>query len=101
MFSIEFREFSLQGHTSTVNLAQLTDDTKTCYIAQPFGYANYALVNQMPIGQSNNGSYSFNLSPKDISLNFELLKNSEMRIFLINTVRLIFSFNCGRNRNGR
>lgn len=35
-----------------MNLAQLTsDDTKTCYIAQPFGYANYALVNQVPIGQ--------------------------------------------------
>lgn len=41
-----------QGHGSTVNLAQLTtDDAKTCYIAQPFGY-NYALVNQVPIGQS-------------------------------------------------
>lgn len=35
-----------------MNLAQLTDDAKTCYITQPFGYANYALVNQMPIGQS-------------------------------------------------
>lgn len=39
-----------QGHTSTVNLAQLSDDNKTCYIAQPFGYANYALVNQMQMG---------------------------------------------------
>lgn len=29
-----------------------TDDAKTCYIAQPFGYANYALVNQVPLGQS-------------------------------------------------
>ncbi|KAJ6646086.1 hypothetical protein Bhyg_01296, partial [Pseudolycoriella hygida] len=38
-----------QGH-STVNLAQLSDDSKTCYIAQPFGYANYALVNQMQMG---------------------------------------------------
>lgn len=42
-----------QGHTSTVNLAQLTtaDDSKTCYIAQPFGY-NYALVNQMQLAQN-------------------------------------------------
>lgn len=40
-----------QAHTSTVNLAQLTDDNKTCYIAQPFGY-NYALVNQMQLAQN-------------------------------------------------
>lgn len=33
-----------------MNLAQLTDDNKTCYIAQPFGYGNYALVNQMQMG---------------------------------------------------
>lgn len=36
-------------HANTVNLAQLSDDNKTCYIAQPtFGY-NYALVNQMQL----------------------------------------------------
>lgn len=42
---------SFQG-TNTVNLAQLatTDDNKTCYITQPFGYANYALVNQFQNG---------------------------------------------------
>lgn len=41
---------SFQG-TNTVNLAQLatTDDNKTCYITQPFGY-NYALVNQFQNG---------------------------------------------------
>lgn len=42
-----------QTHTGTVNLAQLAtaEDTKTCYIAQPFGY-NYALVNQMQLAQN-------------------------------------------------
>uniref|UniRef100_A0A182JJM7 C2H2-type domain-containing protein n=1 Tax=Anopheles atroparvus TaxID=41427 RepID=A0A182JJM7_ANOAO len=34
---------------STVNLAQLSDDNKTVQYLQPFGYANCALVNQMPI----------------------------------------------------
>ncbi|XP_049278653.1 zinc finger protein 184 isoform X3 [Anopheles funestus] len=34
---------------STVNLAQLSDETKTVQYIQPFGYANCALVNQMPI----------------------------------------------------
>ncbi|EAA14852.5 AGAP008827-PA, partial [Anopheles gambiae str. PEST] len=34
---------------STVNLAQLSDDSKTVQYLQPFGYANCALVNQMPI----------------------------------------------------
>lgn len=33
-------------------MAQLSDDNKTCYIAQPFGY-NYALVNhQMQLAQN-------------------------------------------------
>ncbi|XP_037959584.1 zinc finger protein 184 isoform X2 [Teleopsis dalmanni] len=37
---------------ATVNLAQLaTDDTKTCYIAQPVGGYNYALVNGMQLNQ--------------------------------------------------
>ncbi|XP_053661977.1 zinc finger protein 83 [Anopheles marshallii] len=34
---------------STVNLAQLSDETKTVQYLQPFSYANCALVNQMPI----------------------------------------------------
>jgi hypothetical protein len=38
---------------TTVNLAQLTDDNKTVqYITQPFGYGNYALVNQMQVAQN-------------------------------------------------
>lgn len=41
----------MKAHASTVNLAQLSDDNKTCYIAQPFGY-NYALVNQMQLAQN-------------------------------------------------
>ncbi|XP_004534438.1 zinc finger protein 492 [Ceratitis capitata] len=37
---------------TTVNLAQLTtDDNKTCYIAQPVGGYNYALVNGMQLNQ--------------------------------------------------
>lgn len=42
-----------QGHGGTVNLTQLAtaEDSKTCYIAQPFGY-NYALVNQMQLAQN-------------------------------------------------
>ncbi|XP_055857493.1 zinc finger protein 665 isoform X1 [Episyrphus balteatus] len=40
------------GNATTVNLAQLTtDDNKTCYIAQPIGGYNYALVNQMQLNQ--------------------------------------------------
>lgn len=35
---------------STVNLAQLADDTKTVQYLQPFSYANCALVNQIPNG---------------------------------------------------
>lgn len=36
-----------------MNLAQLatTEDNKTCYIAQPVGGYNYALVNGMPLNQ--------------------------------------------------
>lgn len=42
-----------KGNGGTVNLAQLatTDDNKTCYIAQPVGGYNYALVNGMPLNQ--------------------------------------------------
>lgn len=41
-----------QAHASTVNIAQLSDDSKTCYIAQPaYGY-NYALVNQVQLAQN-------------------------------------------------
>ncbi|KFB41121.1 zinc finger protein [Anopheles sinensis] len=40
---------------STVNLAQLSDDTKTVQYLQPFGYANCALVNQMPIANGVTG----------------------------------------------
>ena len=37
---------------STLNLAQITtDDNKTCYIAQPVGGYNYALVNGMQLNQ--------------------------------------------------
>nr|XP_014096012.1 zinc finger protein 420 [Bactrocera oleae]XP_014096013.1 zinc finger protein 420 [Bactrocera oleae]XP_014096014.1 zinc finger protein 420 [Bactrocera oleae]XP_036215911.1 zinc finger protein 420 [Bactrocera oleae] len=40
------------GAATTVNLAQLTtDDNKTCYIAQPVGGYNYALVNGMQLNQ--------------------------------------------------
>ncbi|XP_054743197.1 zinc finger protein 226 [Anastrepha obliqua] len=40
------------GPATTVNLAQLTtDDNKTCYIAQPVGGYNYALVNGMQLNQ--------------------------------------------------
>uniref|UniRef100_U5EQX0 C2H2-type domain-containing protein n=1 Tax=Corethrella appendiculata TaxID=1370023 RepID=U5EQX0_9DIPT len=53
----EFAAFCYSNaHASTVNLAQLTDDTKTVqYITQPFGY-NYALVSnqmQIPNGVTN------------------------------------------------
>lgn len=42
----------MQGNATTVNLAQLTtDDNKTCYIAQPLGGYNYALVNGMQLNQ--------------------------------------------------
>uniref|UniRef100_A0A182NUM6 C2H2-type domain-containing protein n=1 Tax=Anopheles dirus TaxID=7168 RepID=A0A182NUM6_9DIPT len=40
---------------STVNLAQLSDETKTVQYLQPFGYANCALVNQMPIANGVTG----------------------------------------------
>ncbi|KAI8121576.1 Zinc finger and SCAN domain-containing protein 22 [Lucilia cuprina] len=44
------------GNGATVNLAQLaTDDNKTCYIAQPVGGYNYALVNGMQLNQLNQG----------------------------------------------
>lgn len=37
-------------------MAQLTtDDNKTCYIAQPVGGYNYALVNGMQLNQLNQG----------------------------------------------
>ncbi|XP_017060374.1 zinc finger protein 93 isoform X1 [Drosophila ficusphila] len=45
--------YTTNGNGGTVNLAQLatTDDNKTCYIAQPVGGYNYALVNGMPLNQ--------------------------------------------------
>ncbi|KAH8245629.1 hypothetical protein KR032_005191 [Drosophila birchii] len=45
--------YTTNGSGGTVNLAQLatTDDNKTCYIAQPVGGYNYALVNGMPLNQ--------------------------------------------------
>ncbi|XP_017063937.1 zinc finger protein 93 isoform X2 [Drosophila eugracilis] len=44
--------YTTNGNGGTVNLAQLaTTDDKTCYIAQPVGGYNYALVNGMPINQ--------------------------------------------------
>ncbi|XP_030377485.1 zinc finger protein 260 [Scaptodrosophila lebanonensis] len=45
--------YTTNGNAATVNLAQLatTDDNKTCYIAQPVGGYNYALVNGMPLNQ--------------------------------------------------
>lgn len=44
------------GAATTVNLAQLTtDDNKTCYIAQPVGGYNYALVNGMQLNQGGIG----------------------------------------------
>ncbi|KAM7351744.1 chromatin-linked adaptor for MSL proteins isoform 2-T3 [Cochliomyia hominivorax] len=44
------------GNGTTVNLAQLAaDESKTCYIAQPVGGYNYALVNGMQLNQLNQG----------------------------------------------
>ncbi|XP_017854849.1 zinc finger protein 93 isoform X2 [Drosophila busckii] len=45
--------YTTNGNAATVNLAQLatTEDNKTCYIAQPVGGYNYALVNGMPLNQ--------------------------------------------------
>ncbi|XP_023031822.1 zinc finger protein 616 isoform X1 [Drosophila willistoni] len=45
--------YTTNGNGGTVNLAQLatSDDNKTCYIAQPVGGYNYALVNGMPLNQ--------------------------------------------------
>ncbi|XP_016960688.1 zinc finger protein 227 isoform X2 [Drosophila biarmipes] len=45
--------YTTNGNNGTVNLAQLatTDENKTCYIAQPVGGYNYALVNGMPLNQ--------------------------------------------------
>lgn len=49
----EFQTFCYtNANTSTINLAQLSEDNKTCFIAQPFGYGNYALVNQMQLAQN-------------------------------------------------
>ncbi|XP_061387908.1 zinc finger protein 271 [Musca vetustissima] len=48
--------YTTNGNGTTVNLAQLTtDDSKTCYIAQPVGGYNYALVNGMQLNQLNQG----------------------------------------------
>lgn len=48
----DFPTFCYTTNTNTtVNLAQLADDNKTCYIAQPLSY-NYALVNQMQLAQN-------------------------------------------------
>lgn len=44
--------YTTNANAATVNLAQLTDDNKTCYIAQPIGGYNYALVNQMQLAQN-------------------------------------------------
>ncbi|XP_017154306.1 zinc finger protein 239 isoform X1 [Drosophila miranda] len=45
--------YTTNGNGGTVNLAQLatSEDNKTCYIAQPVGGYNYALVNGMPLNQ--------------------------------------------------
>ncbi|KAH8400625.1 hypothetical protein KR222_009147 [Zaprionus bogoriensis] len=45
--------YTTNGNAATVNLAQLaaSEDNKTCYIAQPVGGYNYALVNGMPLNQ--------------------------------------------------
>ncbi|XP_073823428.1 chromatin-linked adaptor for MSL proteins [Musca autumnalis] len=48
--------YTTTNGNTTVNLAQLTtDDNKTCYIAQPVGGYNYALVNGMQLNQLNHG----------------------------------------------
>lgn len=53
------------GVTGGVNITQLTtSDDKTCYIAQPFSYANYALVNQMQIAPNGIQNTISNISFK-------------------------------------
>lgn len=56
---------SAASGTGGVNITQLTtSDDKTCYIAQPFSYANYALVNQMQIAPNGIQNTISNISFK-------------------------------------
>lgn len=66
-----------------MNLAQLADDTKTCYIAaQPIGY-NYALVNQMQLAQNGtvagiatvDGQGRLQVVNKPVTVSFKLVAN--------------------------
>uniref|UniRef100_A0A1A9V7G8 C2H2-type domain-containing protein n=1 Tax=Glossina austeni TaxID=7395 RepID=A0A1A9V7G8_GLOAU len=69
------------GNAATVNLAQLTtDDNKTCYIAQPVGGYNFALVNS---GMQLNQGGTFGIATVDAQGRLQIVnQNKPIATFL-------------------